>query len=168
MTCPLEQTIDYAMVQSPDDFPQSFITRTDWNSQSFWTMNTQNFSTLQVFQSFSHKCKNLFLESCPKEFIGFLCEGIVKRFKRNLQSIKRHHVTKFQNEVWLLFLEKITWKQRRDVLECVKWLILIKVITLPIINHLSWYGAVFFIPASLYNNKSLNTHAITKQELRKS
>ena len=144
MTCPLEQTIGYAMVQTPDAFPQcqSFITRTDWNSEIFWTMNTQNFSTLQVFQSFSHKCKSLFLKSCPKEFIRFLFEGIVNRFKENLQSIKRHHVTNFQNEIWLLFLEKITWKQKRDVLVSAKWLILMKVITLPIINHLSWYGAV--------------------------
>ena len=35
------------------------------------TMNTQNLSTLQVFQSFSHTCNNLFLQSCAKEFIRF-------------------------------------------------------------------------------------------------
>ena len=35
-------------------------------------MNTQNCSTLQLFQSFSHKCKSLFLQSCPKELIRFL------------------------------------------------------------------------------------------------
>ena len=39
-----------------------------------WTRNTQNLSTLQVFQPISHKSKNLFLQSCPKEFIRFLCE----------------------------------------------------------------------------------------------
>ena len=37
-------------------------------------MNTQNLSTLQVFQSLSRKCKSHFLQSCPKGFIRFLCE----------------------------------------------------------------------------------------------
>ena len=32
----------------------------------FWTMNAQNLSTLQVFQSISHKIKSLFLQSCSK------------------------------------------------------------------------------------------------------
>ena len=68
------------------------------------TLNTQNLSTLQVIQSFSHKCINLFLQSCPEEFIPFLCEWIKKLLKANLQSIKRQHVAKFQIEVWLLSL----------------------------------------------------------------
>ena len=69
-------------------------------------MNTQNLSTLQVFQSLSRKCKSRFLQSCPKEFIRFLCECIVNLLKGNLQTIKRHHVVKFQDEVWLLSLKK--------------------------------------------------------------
>ena len=59
-----------------------------------------------------HKCKCLFLQSCPKEFIGFLCEFIVNLLKGNLQSKKIHHVTKFQNEVRLLPLKRIAWWQR--------------------------------------------------------
>ena len=46
-----------------------------------WTMNTQNLSTLQVFQSLSRKCKSQFLQSCPKKFIPFLCECIVNLLK---------------------------------------------------------------------------------------
>ena len=64
--------------------------------------DTQNLSTLQVFQSLSRKCKSHFLQSCPKEFIRFLCECIVNLLKGNLQAIKRHHVVKFQDEVRVL------------------------------------------------------------------
>ena len=102
-----------------------------------WTMNKQNLSTLQVFQSLSRKCKSHFLLSCPKEFIRFLCQCIVNLLKGNLQSIKRHHVVKFQNEVRLLSLKRTTWKQRRNILSSEKGLQLIAVITPPVINHLS-------------------------------
>ena len=99
--------------------------------------NAQNLCTLQVFQSFSDKCINLFLPSCPKEFIRFLCECIINLLKGNLQSIKRHHVVKFQSEVRLLCLKRTTWKQRRDILASEKGSQLIKVITPPVNNHLS-------------------------------
>ena len=140
--CHHAQTIDYVIVQTPDPFPQTFISRTDWNSQKFWTMNTQNFSIPQVFQSFSHKCKSLFLQSCAKEFIRFLCEFIVNLLKGNLQSMKRHHAVNFQSEVWPLSLKRTTWKQRRDILASERSLQLNKVITPPVINHLSWNGPV--------------------------
>ena len=83
-----------------------------------------------------------FLLSCPKELIRFLYECIVKILRRNLQSIKRHHVKKLQNEMPSRSLKRITWKQRRDVLPSEKRLQLIKVNTLPVVNHLPWYGAV--------------------------
>ena len=47
-----------------------------------------NFSTFQVFQPLSRKCKSHFLQSCPKEFVRFLCECIVNLLKGNLQTIK--------------------------------------------------------------------------------
>ena len=100
-------------------------------------MNTQNLSTLQVFQSLSRKFKSHLLQSCPKEFIRFLCECIVNLLKGKLQAIKRHHVVKFQDEVWLLSLKRTTWKQRRNVLSSEKGLQLIAVITPPVINNLS-------------------------------
>ena len=65
------------------------------------TMNTQNLSNLQVFQSFSHKCKSLFLQSYPKDFIRFPCECIKNLPKRNLQILKKHHAAEFQSEVRL-------------------------------------------------------------------
>ena len=64
----------------------------------------------------SRKCKSHFLQSCPKEFIRFLCECIVNLLKGNLQTIKRDHVVKFQDNVWLLSLKRTTWKERGNVL----------------------------------------------------
>ena len=100
-------------------------------------MDTQNLSTLQVFQLLSRKCKSHFLQSCPKQFIRFLCECKVNLLKGNLQTIKRHHLVKFQDEVWLLLLKRTIWKQKRNVLSSEKGLQLIAVITPPVINHLS-------------------------------
>ena len=100
-------------------------------------MNTQNLSTLQVFEFLSCKYKILFFQFCPKEFIRFLCDCIVYLLKGNFQAIKRHHVVKFQDELWLLLLKRTTRKQRRNVLLSEKGLQLIAVITLPLNNHLS-------------------------------
>ena len=142
LICPHAQTIDYVIVQTPDPFPQNFIFLTGWNSQSFRTMNTQNLSTLHVIQSFSHKCKSLFLQSCPKKLIRLLCECMINLLKGNLQSIKRHHVAKFQSEVLLLSLKRTTRKQRRDILASERGLQFINFFIPPGINYLSWYGAV--------------------------
>ena len=98
--------------------------------------------SLYPFQWFSHKCQNLFLQFCPKEFIKFLCECIINLLKGNERSIKRHHVVKSQSEVRLLSLKRTKWKQRRDILASERELHFIKVITPPVINHLSWYGPV--------------------------
>ena len=100
-------------------------------------MNTQNRSTLQVFQLLSRKCKSHFLQSCPKEFIRFLCECIVNLLKGNVQAIKRHQVVKFQDEVCLLLQKGTPWKKRRNVLSSEKGLQLIAVITPPVIILLS-------------------------------
>ena len=95
----------------------------------------------------------------------FLCNCIINLLKGNLQSIKRHHVAKFKREVQLLSLKRTTWKQKRDILASERELQLIKVNTPPVINHLSRYGAVFLVPASVY--KSLINQSVTKQELPK-
>ena len=128
-------------------------------------MNTQNLSTLQVIQSLSHKCQNLFFQSCPNEFIHFLCECMINLVKGNLQSIERHHVAKFQSEVQLSSLKRITWKQRRDILASEKGLQLIEVITPPVINLLFVYGAICPRSCFLYNKK-LITQSVAKQELQ--
>ena len=41
----------------------------------------------------------------PKEFLQFLCKCIGYLLKGNLQAIKRDHVVKFQDKVWLLSLK---------------------------------------------------------------
>ena len=105
------QTIHYVIVQTLDPIPQNFIYRSGRNSQKVWTMNTHFFSNLQVFQSFSHKCKSLFLQSCPKEFIRFLRECIKNFLTGNLQN-----VANFRSKVRLLSLKLTTGKQRRDIL----------------------------------------------------
>ena len=117
--------------------PSKFYIPDRLKQSKFRTLNTRNLSTLQVFQSFSHRSKKLFLQSCPKEFIQFLCECIKNLLKGNLQGIKRHHVAKSQSEVRLLSLKRTTWKQSRDILASERGLQLIKVITPPLINHLS-------------------------------
>ena len=99
-------------------------------------MNTQNLSTLQVFQLLSRKCKSHFLQSCPKEFIRFLCECIVNLLKGKFQAIKRHHVVKFQRSLATIAKKNnLEAKKKRSVVR--KGLQLIAVITPPVINHLS-------------------------------
>ena len=60
-----------------------------------------------------------------------------KPTQMKLETIKRHHMVKFQDEVWLLLLKRTTWKQRRNVLSSEKGLQLLAVITPPLINHFS-------------------------------
>ena len=113
-------------------------------------MNTKNFSTLQVFQTVSGKGKSHFLQSCPEEFIRFLCECIVYLLKGKLQAIKRHHVVKFQDESWLVSQKRTFWNQRSNVLSSEKALQLLAVITPPVINHLSCYLKIFL--PSIFNS----------------
>ena len=96
--------------------PSKFNIQDRLKHKKVWMMNTKNLSTLQGFQSFSHKCKDLFLQSCLKELIRFLCECMINLLKGNLQSTKRHHVAKFQSEVRLLSLKRTNWKRRREIL----------------------------------------------------
>ena len=143
LTCRHEQAIDYVIEQTPDPFPQIVKTRTGRNNENFWTMNAPNLSFLQVLQSVSHKCKKSLPWVLPKESIRFLCECIVNRLKRNLQSIIRHQVRKIQTRSSIALSKKIFRKQRRAVLVSKKASHILWKITRAVINHLSWYGAVF-------------------------
>ena len=96
----------------------------------------------------------------------FLCECIKDLLKGNLQRIKRHHVAKFQSKVRLLSLKRTTWKQRRNFLASETGLQLNKVITPPVVNHLSLYGTVCSCSCFCVQQK-LNTQSVTKQELPK-
>ena len=84
--------------------------------------------------------------------------------KGNQQSIKRHHLTKLQYEVRLLSLKRNIWKQRRNVLASQIELHLIKVNTFAVINFLSFMEQLVLLPASVFNNKNLNTLVVTKEE----
>ena len=106
-------------------------------------------------------CRNLFPQSCPKVFIRFLCESIINLLKGNLQSIKRHHVAKFQSKVRLLSLKRTTWKQGRDILASEKSLSLLPSLTICLDME-----QFVLIPASVCN-KSLITQSVTEQELPK-
>ena len=83
-----------------------------------------------------------------------------------MQSMKRHHVAKFQNDVELFTLKRTTWKRRRDILASENGLQLIEVITPALINHFFGMELFSLIPVSHYN-KSLNTQSVRKQELPK-
>ena len=48
--------------------PSKKSSRTGWNNQRFWTMIKRIFSTLQVFQSFSHKFQVFSHSVSPKRF----------------------------------------------------------------------------------------------------
>ena len=154
--------IDKVTVQTVAPILQKFIYPNQWSIKYHWTMNTRNFSSLQVFQSIVHKCKSLLLQSCRKDFIGFLCECIVD-LKGNLQSIKRHHITKFHNEVRLLSLRRLTWKQRRGALVWKESLKLKKFLLLRSVTICLDMEQFFLVPASVYNNKNLNIQAVTEQ-----
>ena len=52
----------------------------------------------------------------PKRVYPFSMRMHSKSTQRKLASLKRHHVVKFQDEVWLLLLKRTTSKQRRNVL----------------------------------------------------
>ena len=105
-----------------------------------------------MFQSFSYKCKNLLRQSCPKEFIRFLCKCIEHLLERKLQRAKRYHMAKFQREVRLFFLKSTTCKQRREVLGAEKGLQLLKVFTIPVIIICVDMQQFVLIPDSVHNN----------------
>ena len=94
--------------------------------QSLNVSYPQPIETIKPFRRWTHEISLLpsvpmifprkqkfFLQSCPKEFIRFFCEYKVNLLKGNLQSKKRHQVTKFQNEVWLLFRKKNNLKAKK-------------------------------------------------------
>ena len=83
----------------------------------------------------------------PQRVCPFSMQRLSKSAHWDLQAIKGQHVVKFQDEVWLLFLKRTTWKERRNNLSSEKWLQLITIITPPVIDRLSWYGAVCASPS---------------------
>ena len=93
--------------------PRSYISRNSWSNQNFWTMNTQKLPLLS-------KCSNHFFPHMEKSFPAVLPKTVCqfplriydKSSKRNLQSIKKHQLTKCHNEVRLFFLKRIIWNKK--------------------------------------------------------
>ena len=103
-------------------------------------MSTLNLSTLQAFfQHFSIACRNQFRKICPKEIIRFLSECIFNLLQGNLSEIKRSHVLRYRDEI---FVKRTTWKQRRSLLSSQKVFLLIKTISPFVINHFCSDGSV--------------------------
>ena len=111
----------------PDLLKQSKVLD-DEHTKSFYCPCVPN-----IFQ----QMQKSFPSVSPKRVYPFFCECIIILLKGNSQSIKRHHVTKFYSKMRVLSQKRTTWKQRRDILASDKGLQLIKVITFPVINHLS-------------------------------
>ena len=80
-------------------------------------MNTQNLSTIQVFQLLSRNCKSDFLQSCPKKFVRFLCEGIVNLLERILASHKKTSRGKISRRSLVIIAQKnnMEAKKKRSV-----------------------------------------------------
>ena len=127
-------------------------------------MNTENFSTLQVFQSLFRKCKRHFLQSCPKEFIRFLCECIVNLLKGNLQAIKSLHIVQCQDKVWLLSLKKQLGSKEEMFCGQKKDCNQKQSLHLPSVIICPGMEQFLLVPASVYN-KSVTTQSVAKQEL---
>ena len=111
-----------------------------------------------MYQSFSHNRKAHFPQCCPKGFIRFLCKCIINLFQGNLQSKKKTSHDKIPKQVSIFVSKTKNLEAKKETLQ------LIKVVTPPVINHLSWHGAVFLFLASVYS-KSLNAQSVTKQEI---
>ena len=92
----------------------------------------------EVFAKGLEKCRLLtrLLGQNAENLDDYGCPEVQDLVKTK-ETIKRHHVVKFRDEVRLLSLKRTTWKQRRNVLSSEKRLQPIAVITPPVINHLS-------------------------------
>ena len=55
--------------------PSKIYKRDRLEQSKIWTMNTQNLSTLQVFESFSHKSKSLFFSFAQESLSGFFANA---------------------------------------------------------------------------------------------
>ena len=139
---PQKQLILYDIVQTVVQHQQSFIFQNIYKILLFWTMNTQYLSMLNMFQSWTPKCRKLFLLHCPKDFIGFISECIVNMLRGQLDDLKKTDVQKYQKEIKKLARKRTPLHERRKILSSTKGLNLIATITKSIIVKLSWNGTV--------------------------
>ena len=93
--------------------------RTDWKIRWFLVdEHTKSLCSPSVPISFPQM--HFFPSVLPKRVYQVPLRMYSKSSQRKPAKHKKHHVTKFQNKVRLLSLKRITWKQRRDVLDPIK------------------------------------------------
>ena len=121
-----------------------------------------------MFQSFSSRGMGLSLQLCTNELIKALCECIVHLLKGNLQSINRRQWQKFRTRFRCSIQKRITGKERRNVLASKKKTKNSKEsIILPSLNSYLEIEKFVLVLASVYNNKSLKTQAISNRNSQK-
>ena len=86
-------------------FQQSFTCQLE-QRQNFWKMSTQYVSILLIFQKNSLRLQKQFVLNCPKDFIQFLSECLVKLLRGELRNLRKEDVVKYQKE-----LSKLTQKR---------------------------------------------------------
>ena len=131
-----EQTIEYVIVQTKHRFHHHCITRTSSNNQKFWTANTQNLSTVQMYQPFSHNYKKLLLQSGSRKVYQVPLRIKSKPSRKKPEKLEMKCVTKAQHEFQFPFRRRITWKQRWEFVGSEKRTKLIKLTTPPVPNNL--------------------------------
>ena len=123
--------------------------------------------SLQVLHSLSGNSKNLFRHLCPKKVILFLCSCAVNFLKINLQSIKNMTGQHFRmKHDWFLWKLSILSKEE-TFCHSKKSYNSKKSFILPSITFCLDIQLFVFVHDSVYNNNSLNSQTVTKQELPK-
>ena len=145
LTCHQEQTINYVIVQTLYKHWLSSLEICFPEELKF--LKAMVDEHIKVLYSPSVPIVSLQTQKClssvlPRRVYRVSLRMHSKSVKRKLKGLKRHQVTNFWNGVQLFSLKTKICKQRRDLLASEKGLQLIKVITLPVKNHLFCHGAV--------------------------
>ena len=100
-------------------------------------MNTQNLSTVQVFQSFSHKLKKSFPSVLPKRVYLVSLRMHNKSAQRKPVKNKETSRGKISKGVSSIISKTYNLEEKKGNLASEKGLQLIEVFTTPVNNHLS-------------------------------
>ena len=92
-------------------------------------MSIQYVSILPLFQTLSKKIQKQFILHCPKNFIQFLSECLVKLLGGELSELRKVNVVKHRREISELTQARFSLNKRRNFFSSPKGLQLISVIT---------------------------------------
>ena len=138
----------------------SISSKFGWNNQIFRTIKSQILCFLIVPINFRLMGKP-FPSVLSKKVYRFLCECIKCLLKGNFRSVKRHHVTEYQNKDRLFSLKYSPWSKEGMFWHLKKAFNSWKSILFPSITICLDKEQCVFVPASVYNNKCLNTQTVT-------